>query len=102
MRNATIQVTLSRAEWRLISTWREIQPSPLKARVGRLLDELIAFVQEPRCAEMQADGVPCDSVETQCDQCLHVTEMLDKMDRLTRLKQRGPAVLSASATAFPR
>lgn len=26
---------------------------------------------EPRCAEMQADGVPCDSVHAHCDTCGH-------------------------------
>ena len=81
-----IQATLTTEEWRLVSTLRDIPPSPLKLRVARLLEELIVFVQEPRCAEMQADGVPCDNVNAQCDQCVHVAEMLDKMDRVSSLK----------------
>jgi hypothetical protein len=86
MSKPTIQATLTAEEWRLVSTLREIPPSPLKLRVGTLLEELIAFVQEPRCAEMQADGVPCDSVTAQCDQCVHVAEMLETMDRVSSLK----------------
>lgn len=79
MPDPMIPATLSAEEWRLVSALREIPPSPLKLRVARLLEELITFVQEPRCAEMQADGVPCDNVNAQCDQCVHVAEMLDKI-----------------------
>ena len=86
MPDQMIAATLSAEEWRLVSALRDIPPSPLKLRVARLLEELITFVQEPRCAEMQADGVPCDNVNAQCDQCVHVAEMLDKMDRVSSVK----------------
>ena len=86
MSNQMIPATLSAEEWRLVSALRDIPPSPLKLRVARLLEELITFVQEPRCAEMQADGVPCDNVNAQCDQCVHVAEMLDKMDGVSSVR----------------
>jgi hypothetical protein len=35
---------------------------------------------------MQADGVPCDNVNAQCDQCVHVAEMLDKMDGVSSVR----------------
>lgn len=89
MRNQPIDVTLSTDEWALISALRELPESPLRTRVGTLLEELIAFIQDPRCAEMQGDGVPCSSVAAQCDQCVHVAEMIDTMNRVGMLRAAG-------------
>ncbi len=37
---------------------------------------LVEYVREPKCAEMQADGVPCTSAEADCEQCVKVRELL--------------------------
>jgi hypothetical protein len=87
MRDATVHVTLTAEEWELISTLRDMPPSPLKHRVHALVNELIGFIRDPRCAEMQGDGVPCDNVSTACEQCVHVADMLDSMDRVGALKR---------------
>ena len=87
MRETTVPATLTAEEWELISTLRTMPPSPLKTRVGTLISELIEFIRDPRCAEMQGDGVPCDNVSTACEQCAHVAEMLDSMDRIGDLKR---------------
>lgn len=87
MRDTTVPVTLSAEEWDLISTLRDMPPSPLKNRVNALVSELIGFIRDPRCAEMQGDGVPCDNVSTACEQCTHVAEMLDSMDRIGAMKR---------------
>ena len=81
VRSQPIDVTLSAEEWALVSALRALPESPLKARVAVLLDTLRAFIEEPRCAEMQGDGVPCSTVHAQCDQCVHVAEVIDALTR---------------------
>ena len=81
-----IDVKLSAEEWALVSALRALPESPLRTRVVTLMDTLLLFVGEPKCAEMQGDGVPCSTVDAQCDQCLHVADLLDE---LTRRSLRG-------------
>jgi len=64
-------VTLTPAELRMITTLRNMPESPLRDRVNRLLEDLLAFARNPRCHELQADGVPCKIV----------LEMLDSMGK---------------------
>ena len=81
MGQAPITLTVSPAELRMITTLRDLPESPLRDRVQRLLDELLAFARNPRCGEFQADGVPCRNPEADCEQCLIVTGMLDQLGR---------------------
>jgi hypothetical protein len=55
--------------------------SPLRDRVHRLLGELLEFARNPRCAEFQADGIPCANPMADCDPCQIVTGMLDTLAR---------------------
>jgi hypothetical protein len=87
MRESTVDVTLTAREWELVSTLRAIPPSPLRNKVTVLIEDLVAFIRDPKCAEMQGDGVPCDNVSTACEQCAHVAVMLDSMDRINSLKR---------------
>ena len=89
MRNQAIDVTLSSDEWAFISALRGLPESPLKARVGTLLGQIVAFMEEPRCAEMQGDGVPCTTVTAQCEQCIHVAELIDRTARLALERARA-------------
>lgn len=66
-------------EWQILSRLREVPEGPLRDRLLALLDELVAFVQEPRCSQVQADGVPCGSVDADCEECLKVNELLDTL-----------------------
>ncbi|MCK6680907.1 MAG: hypothetical protein L6R30_00635 [Thermoanaerobaculia bacterium] len=77
MKETSVAATLTPKEWRLIESLRAIPESPLKRRVDILLEDLLEFIREPKCPEMQADGVPCTNVHANCDQCTHVTEMVD-------------------------
>ncbi|MDR3670316.1 MAG: hypothetical protein P4L36_05700 [Holophaga sp.] len=79
MGQAPITLTVSPAEFRMITTLRDLPQSPLRDRVQRLLDELLAFARNPRCGEFQADGVPCSRPEADCEQCQMVTRMLDRL-----------------------
>jgi len=67
---------LSDWEWRLIARLREVPEGPLRSRLLELLDELVLFVREPRCPQVQGDGVPCAGIGVDCDECLHVSELL--------------------------
>jgi hypothetical protein len=77
----TITLTVSPAEYQLVTTLREMPESPLRDRVQRLLGDLLAFARNPRCHELQADGVPCSSPEADCDQCQVVLGLLENLER---------------------
>ncbi|HKI83200.1 MAG TPA: hypothetical protein VKA63_02590 [Candidatus Krumholzibacteria bacterium] len=66
-------------EWRILSRLREVPEGPLRDRLLDFLNELVVFVQEPRCAQVQADGVPCGAVDADCEECLKVNELLDTL-----------------------
>jgi hypothetical protein len=85
-----IEVKLSAEEWALVSALRAVPDSPLRTRAITLVETLLQFVAEPRCAEVQADGVPCSTVDAQCDQCLHVADLLDELTRRSRREFRQP------------
>lgn len=74
-------LSLTPDEVRIIRTLREMPEGPLKARVQKLMEDLLAFARNPRCPELQADGVPCESAHNDCDTCIVVTEMLDLIAR---------------------
>jgi len=73
------ELKLSREEQRLVSALRDVPPGEVREAFVALVDELAAFVLEPRCLEMQADGVPCESAETQCDRCREAAFVLHRL-----------------------
>jgi len=81
MAQAPITLTVSPAEYRMITTLRDMPESPLRDRVQRLLGELLAFARNPHCSEFQADGAPCSNPQADCDQCRIVTGMLETIAR---------------------
>ena len=64
-------------ERKLVEALRSIPPSPLRDRLSQLVSELADFVTAPSCAEMQADGAPCNSAHAACDECRKLTAILD-------------------------
>ena len=76
---APFQVAIDADEWRLICALREIPPSPLRDRMRLVLDTLLAFVADPGCPELQADGAPCASAQMACDRCRRVLKVLDEV-----------------------
>jgi hypothetical protein len=44
--------------------------------MNEMMTALVDYVREPKCAEMQADGVPCSSPTADCEQCLKVQTLL--------------------------
>jgi hypothetical protein len=72
---------LSSEEWRMIEGLREIPCGGARDELLGLVLDLFDFVRDPRCAESQADGVPCASVETACEDCRHVADVLATLHR---------------------
>jgi hypothetical protein len=68
---------LSPEEAKLLLALRAIPPSRLRDLLAALVSELVDFVAEPSCAEMQADGAPCPTTEASCDECRKVTSILE-------------------------
>lgn len=68
---------LTPEEARLVLALRGIPPSRLRDLLTTLVGELAAFVAEPSCAEMQADGAPCATPDVACDECRKLTSLLE-------------------------
>jgi hypothetical protein len=68
---------LTPEEAKLLLALRSILPSRLRDLLTTLVTELADFVAEPSCAEMQADGAPCASADTSCDECRKLTSILE-------------------------
>ncbi len=77
----TRSLALTPEEYVIIRTLREMPESQIKRRVVRLMDELVSFARNPRCHELQADGVPCERPSNDCDTCQVVAQMLDVLAR---------------------
>lgn len=56
-------------EARLVYELRSALPVEVQTVFFRQFDELLALLAEPRCAECQADGVPCPHVDVSCEAC---------------------------------
>ena len=67
---------LTDQEWRIVAGLREVPLGRPREQLLAFLAELTDFVREPRCSQVQADGVPCGAVQADCEECLHVEEML--------------------------
>ena len=63
-------------EARLVRDLRTALPVEVQTIFFRQLDELLALLAEPKCAECQADGVPCPHVGVSCEQCVHAAEWI--------------------------
>jgi hypothetical protein len=66
-------------ERRLIWALRELPPGELRESFVSLIADMAHAIVEPHCAEMQADGVPCASASAQCERCLRVAPLLDRL-----------------------
>ncbi len=69
-------IALSTKERRIIDALRDLPPGQARDLLDEILDQVVTFVQDPHCAEMQADGVPCTSPSSDCEQCARLKEIL--------------------------
>ena len=56
-------------EARLVRDLTEALPIEARTVFFRQLDDLLGLLAEPKCAECQADGVPCPHVGVSCELC---------------------------------
>jgi hypothetical protein len=75
--SATLPVGLSPEEAKLVGALRALPESRLRELLTTLVGELADFVAAPSCPELQADGAPCPSPHTACDECRRVSEVLE-------------------------
>ncbi len=72
-------------EERLVRDLRTALPAEAQTIFFRQFDELLALLAEPRCAECQADGVPCPHVAVSCEECgRSLTWIRDLRDAIAR------------------
>ena len=57
------------------TTLEAIRKLPVR-RLHVLLAQLMKVASEPRCAESQADGVPCATAHGSCENCARFTEFV--------------------------
>ena len=62
------------SEARLVRDLTEALPVDARTMFFRQLDELLGLIAEPKCAEYQADGVPCPVVGASCEACGRATQ----------------------------
>ena len=58
---------------------RRSLPPGAPAGLKRRLSLAIQVAASPCCSESQADGVPCGSATTSCDQCARALEFIDRV-----------------------
>lgn len=66
-------------EARLVYDLRAALPIEAQTIFFRQLDELLVLLAEPRCAECQADGVPCPHVGASCEECGRALEWIGNL-----------------------
>lgn len=76
-----VALVLTPEERQLVEALREVPESPLRRKMVAVLQALFSFARDPRCAEAQADGVPCENPAAQCDQCARITRVMDNLTR---------------------
>jgi hypothetical protein len=86
-----LAIPLTAPERDLIFGLRAVGDSPLRRRVFAVVDGLVRIAREPCCAESQADGVPCDSVHSQCEMCDGVLEKVE-----TLVEKNFPSLFAGS------
>ena len=79
MSDDAVRMAVSAEERRIISALRDLPPSPLKELLSQVMARLVEFVREPRCPEMQADGVPCALPDADCEQCRMLKQVLEQL-----------------------
>jgi hypothetical protein len=72
-----VTTTLTPEEWRVILALRDIPHSPLRDKLSKVMDDLVFYIQNPRCEGMQADGFPCGDPRKSCEECHRMWDLLD-------------------------
>ena len=90
MNQESVTTTLSPEEWRIILALRDIPHSPLRDKVAKVMNELVFYIQNPRCQGMQADGFPCGDPHNVCEECHRMWDLLDQIGSKVPKAPCGP------------
>ncbi len=81
MSEQVVTIVITPEERRIISSMRDLPPSPLKDLLAQVMARLVELVREPSCPEMQADGVPCKSSSSDCAECRKLMAVLETLQK---------------------
>ena len=65
----------------LVLRVRQLPEGERKKHLQGRLRELSALLASPRCREMQADGAPCGSADSSCEDCIRARELVSSLVR---------------------
>lgn len=74
-------ILVTSTEKKILASLRELPEGNLKRKLETFLTELTVFVREPKCAQVQADGIPCESAQADCEQCMKVEALIADLQR---------------------
>lgn len=74
-------ILVTPTEKKMLASLRELPEGPLREELQGFLLALTDFVRDPRCAEVQADGIPCGSPQADCEQCREVLGLVETLRR---------------------
>lgn len=82
MTDHTVITALTPEEWGLVARLRDVPDGRLHRDLVALLWDLLGFASEPGCRDAQADGVPCASARSSCDECQRIRASLALLRQL--------------------
>ena len=74
-------ILVTATEKKILASIRELPEGHLKHKLEAFLVDLTVFVRDPKCAQVQADGIPCESVQADCEQCMKVDHLIADLQR---------------------
>ena len=74
-----MSILVTPTEKHILASIRELPEGQLRRRLEGFLVELTDFVRDPKCAEVQADGIPCGSAKADCEECQKVSQLLETL-----------------------
>jgi hypothetical protein len=79
MPDSTITAVLSPSEWRLVQAIRNVPDSRLHNRATEVLEDLLYYINNPRCQGMGVEGFPCGEPTSTCEECHAIWDLLDSI-----------------------
>lgn len=72
-------ILVTEREKKILDGLRELPDGDLRRTTEAFLLELSDHLSNPRCAEVQADGVPCGESSADCELCLELKQVVESM-----------------------
>ncbi len=66
-------------EKKILDGLRELPAGDLQRTAEAFLLELSDRLANPRCAQVQADGIPCDEAASDCEECLALKQLVQNL-----------------------